>query len=118
MKRELSVACLTCTDTPEIARSKLDPVEIIPWLLNLHAVPPHTNHRLSVEMDGQENVNDGEHDIEIRCTRCAGDPAKKHGSYRKHRSSLALVGALVMMMHTRHEAHPMELLIDGVKVAE
>lgn len=117
MKREFSVVCLSCPNIPEIGRSELEPVEVIPWLLNAHATRPHTNHKLSVEVNGQENFTEGDHDVEIKCTLCFDQPGKRHGAYRKHRAPLEMVGALILMLHTRHEAHPLELKIDGKVVA-
>lgn len=111
--RKYKVLCVQCDKMPVIGEKDLLPEETMPWLLNLHTSPPHVNHALYIQVDGEESVKDeGEHEIIIRCLQCDGSQP-----YHKavHRAPMELVGALTLMLHTRHEGHPLELTVDGRK---
>lgn len=112
-RRQYKVTCIQCDGHPVIGDKKLSPEETMPWLLNLHTSPPHVNHPLYILVDGEGSVSDeGEHEIMIRCLQCDGSQPYHKAA---HRAPLALVGALTLMLHTRHEGHPIELTVDGMK---
>lgn len=117
VKRTFTITCYTCQNAL-VGQATLEPHEVMSWMLKYHEVAPHIRHAFKVLVDEQESVTDGPHKVAIKCLLCYPYPEKQAMSYREHKAPLELVGALTLMMHTRHEGHPLEVAIDGQKIGE
>lgn len=74
-----------------------------------HAAMPHCNHQLEFKVEGDPEYPDA-HELEITC-QAVGCRTKKIS--QKSTVPIELVGAMLLIFHTGHEGHPLEVTYNG-----
>jgi hypothetical protein len=106
----LTVACTTC----RVSLGSVDlesPNFIDAILVMCHTVMPHTGaHALTATVDDAKLGAQGDVHVVIKCLQqgCAKKPPSEFRVPKEY------VGAVTLLHHSAHEAHPMELSVDGV----
>ena len=96
---------LSCADVPSI--KELGPAAAT-LLIEAHACVPHCPHTLTLNFDGE--VGGAAKEVIVRCIKDQCDGLREI----KTTVPIELVPAMVVLMHTSHEGHPLELVYDDV----
>lgn len=107
---KLTIFCKTCSK--DVGSADLQSANLVDTILMMvHCAMPHSGHHaLEAKVDGVEIGSAGPVDVTVKCLfqHCAGKPPSVFKVPREW------VTAALLLHHTQHEGHPMELTVDGV----